>query len=154
MPAGRTFEVHAEGGGLGGREAEVSVDMARACRAAGPPVRARLLRGEYGEYLLVGYRREVPVRLADRAERGRRPEADDVVHPATQGPAGLEGADGDGDDDRRRAQTPDAGDGGAHGGAGGEPVVDDDRRPARDGDRWATGAVGALAPAELGELGV
>src|SRR5690606_35096525 len=97
---------------------------------------------------------EVLVELADGAEALGGQERDDLVGFAPEVGEGLGGADGDREDEPRRALGADRAEGYAGRGAGGDAVVRDDHRTAAEGDRRTPGAVGGLAPADLIDLGV
>ena len=76
--------------------------------------------------VVVGDLREVGVELTDRAEVRRREGADDCVGHALHECDGLRGAHRDGDGHVLGSEVACDGYGGRGGGAGGQPVVDDD----------------------------
>ena len=111
--------------------------------------------GEQPQHLVVGRRREVGVPLADGAERRRLQRADQLVGERADLGARVRRADRHGDDEPRRTRRAHGLHRGAHRGAGGQAVVDDDHRP--PGQRRALTvpaesalALDKLAPGDLG----
>src|SRR5258706_11630715 len=101
---------------------------------------------------VVGGLAELVVPEAHRTEGVGSDRADHLVYVALQALADRRRADGDGDDDARGVAVLQRLDRGAHRGARGQPVVDEDRSAAFE--RWSVApvAVGAFASLQLVEL--
>ena len=94
--------------------------------------------------LVVGGLIEVAIELADGEEVSGMVETDEVVHLGAEFGAGEGGGDRDGHNEAIRDGTEGA-DGGLHGGAGGEAVVDKNDGAAFEGERRTAGAVEGFA---------
>src|SRR6185503_10577696 len=103
-------------------------------------------------HLLVGGLREIAIPQADSRERFRRARADSVVGDVLELVAGRRCADRHGDDDSGRPQRAYGLHRRTHRRAGGQSVVDEDRRAAAQIDERPAAAVFALATLQFGEL--
>src|SRR6185437_3309310 len=94
---------------------------------------ARGLAEELADFAVSGLG-EVVVPLADRIQPGGHEEADNLVGLLGEPLTNRGGCDRDGDNDAGRVALAEGGDGGTHGGTGGESVVDQNDGAAGDFD--------------------
>lgn len=116
---------------------------------------ALLVGGEGGGDLVVGGVGEGAVPESDGVEGvgGAKGEAFEGWIAGGEFLAGAWWCDGHGDDDAAGAEGLGGFDGGTHGGAGGEAVVDEDDGAVVEIEGWPAGAVGGFATLEFGGLG-
>src|SRR5262249_15248101 len=111
--------------------------------------RVRVRCVEEGFHFVIRGLGEVVVPVADGQKRLGRVWADDFIGEFAQIHAGFRGADGDGDDNASGRLPAQGLDGGTHGGAGGEAVVDKDDGAVAHPGIGTIATEGALAAGEF-----